>query len=120
MHEGAHFASFAMTRKVIEVHGSVMEVATAVRARSRFLEATVPGFEFSLAQLPELNSCVARLLPVGGVVRLPTALAPSLPAPLRRVVKRGDRLTFAASAADEELFHVAIIDISSDGVMSRR
>ena len=81
MHEGAHFASFAMTRKVIEVHGSVMEVATAVRARSRFLEATVPGFKLGLALPAKLHSCVARPLPVGRVVLFAAALAPRLPTP---------------------------------------
>ena len=38
VHESTHFESLGLAREVIPVHRSVVEVAAAVRARSRFLE----------------------------------------------------------------------------------
>jgi len=57
----------------------------------------------------QYDTRVARSLPVGGVVFLPTALAPRLPAPARGMMERRHGSAFAASTAYATLFHVAMI-----------
>ena len=108
-HEIAELSMLSASRKVIPLHGRVMERTSAIGARPG-LQLPVPLHEVSAPPFPHLNPFIPGAPPVLSVVFPTTTPTPRLRA-LAATVERIEGLPLLAPPA---VPHVARIEISPD------